>query len=119
MVGEVAIHGNCDILSLLIKEIGGIVREVVEGSINVIGEEEVVLDVHNMIYLWIIQEISKQIGEGEVVKKWRCLSILDIVNIGEVGEGEVFKKWRCLLILDIINNGEVGEGEVDVKDAVS
>ena len=34
MVGEVAVHGNCDILSLLIKEIGGIVREVVEGSIN-------------------------------------------------------------------------------------
>ena len=96
MVGKVAVHGNCDILSLLIKEIGGIVREVVEGSINVIGEEEVVLDVHNMIYLRIIQEISKQIGEGEAVKK-----------------------WRCLLILDIINIGEVREGEVDVKDAVS
>ena len=95
MVREVAVHGNCDILSLLIKEIGGIVREVVEGSINVIGEE-VVLDVHSMIYLLIIQEISRQIGEGEVVKK-----------------------WRCLLILDIINIGEVGEGEVDVKDAVS
>ena len=96
MVGEVAVHGNCDILSFLIKEIGGIVREVVEGSINVIGEEEVVLDVHNMIYLRIIQEISRQIGEGEVVKK-----------------------WRCSLILDIINIGDVGEGEVDVKDAVS
>ena len=72
-----------------------------------------------MIYLLIIQEISRQIGEGEVVKKWRCLLILDIINIGEVGEGEVFKRWRCLLILDIINIGEVREGEVDAKDAVS
>ena len=51
---------------------------------------------YNMIYLLIIQEISRQIREAEIVKK-----------------------WRCLLILDIINIGEVGEGEVDVKDAVS
>ena len=73
----------------------------------------------NMIYVMIIQEIRRHIGEGEVVKNWRCLLILDIINIGEVGEGEVVKRWRCLLILDIINIGEVREGEVDVKDVVS
>ena len=63
---------------------------------NFIMDMDIVHLGYNMIYLLIIQEISSQTGEAEIVKN-----------------------WRCLLILDIINIGEVGEGEVDVKDAVS